>query len=59
MFGVLGFCILVREDVSPRNYVDENALMPGYVAFEFSGSNAAEVDRAVRDLASTQLQDVE
>ena len=40
--GVLGFLSLAHEDISPRNYVDENALMPGYVANSFGLKEASD-----------------
>lgn len=40
--GLLGFLALAHEDISPVNYVDENALMPGYVANVFGPNEASE-----------------
>jgi hypothetical protein len=54
--GVLGFGALVHKDISPRNYVDENALMPGYVASEFSQTNTAQVTKLAEELTSMGLQ---
>ena len=40
--GLLGFLALPHEDISPTNYVDENALMPGYAANSFGLEEASE-----------------
>ena len=40
--GLLGFLALPHEDISPTNYVDENALMPGYATNSFSLEEASE-----------------
>ena len=42
LVGLLGFLTLAHKDISPANYVDENALMPGYAANSFGLNEASE-----------------